>query len=129
MELNINFTLMNTSSEVLKIIESTDEYILVKILASRLDMKNNLSLREITNEDKGYNGQSVILDMEVVEYLDSSTIGTFLTLERRLRELATSLVLLNTVNKIHELLRITGIVDKFISVDSLEEALEAISQS
>tara|TARA_Y100000389_G_C17248328_1_gene406786 strand:+ start:151 stop:492 length:342 start_codon:yes stop_codon:yes gene_type:complete len=113
----------------LKIIESTDEYILVKILASRLDMKNNLSLREITNEDKGYNGQSVILDMEVVEYLDSSTIGTFLTLERRLRELATSLVLLNTVNKIHELLRITGIVDKFISVDSLEEALEAISQS
>jgi anti-anti-sigma factor len=129
MELNINFAPMNTSSGVLKIIESTDEYILVKIYASRLDMKNNLSLREITNEDKGYNGQSVILDMEVVEYLDSSTIGTFLTLERRLRELASSLVLLNTVKKIHELLRITGIVDKFISVDSLEEALEAISQS
>ena len=124
----MHINLMNTSSDVLQVIETTDEHILVKILASRLDMKNNLSLRDITNEDKGYDGQSVILDMEVVEYLDSSTIGTFLTLERKLRELAANLVLLKTMHKIHELLRITGIADKFVSVDSMDEAIEAISQ-
>lgn len=124
----MHIKLMNTSSDVLQVIETTDEHILVKILASRLDMKNNLSLRDITNEDRGYDGQSVILDMEAVEYLDSSTIGTFLTLERKLRELAANLVLLKTMHKIHELLRITGIADKFVSVDSMDEAIEAISQ-
>jgi anti-sigma B factor antagonist len=124
----MHINLMNTSSDVLQVIETTDEHILVKILASRLDMKNNLSLRDITNEDRGYDGQSVILDMEAVEYLDSSTIGTFLTLERKLRELAANLVLLKTMHKIHELLRITGIADKFVSVGSMDEAIEAISQ-
>lgn len=117
---------MNTSSKVLEIVEKTDQFIHIKILSSKLDMKNNLSLRGITKEENGYEGQSVILNMDVVDYLDSSTIGTFLNLERSLRELAAKLILLNPGKKIHELLRITGISDKFTLANSLEEAISQL---
>jgi len=93
----------------------SDKGVLVVSLAGDITWQNAARLRErlLTLVQKGF--RSLVLNMESVDYADSSGLSVFLSVSRKLRSMNGSLLLINAAEPIVRALRQTRLCD-FIPV-------------
>ena len=70
---------------------------------------------------------SLVVDMTGVEYLNSSVLGKFITLHRRLHRKSGRLVLCNPSDTVREILQTSRLLDYFRVTDNIPAAISALS--
>jgi len=98
--------------------------LVIKILEERIDLKNFDSFIEILKEVSSETQNRVVLDMENVDFLDSSGLGSVLTFCRELNNVNRDLRVANCSSQVLTLFNITELSDKIPIFDNVEEAVK-----
>ncbi|MCP4134406.1 MAG: STAS domain-containing protein [bacterium] len=86
------------------------------------DIKNNFE--NILNQDK-----NLIIDIFQVTFIDSSSLGLFLSYTKKLKKINRHFIIIKATDKIMKILEHTKII-KFITLfDSLSDALEFLKEN
>ena len=98
-----------------------------------LDIKGKITLgsgdiilRDRINQLKNDGVKKIILNLEDVNYVDSSGIGELVSCHATISKAKGKLVLLNMTNKIKDLLQITQLIKVFDNYTDEEEAVKAL---
>lgn len=96
-------------------------------LEGRMDLANAMKAESRLSEMLGEGAVKVIIDLEKLDYLSSSGLRLFISVEKKLRERNGRLVLSALSSPVENLLNITQLQDLFIIRKTLPEALEAFN--
>ena len=70
----------------------------------------------------------MVMNLENVEYIDSSGLGALVTLLKKLRSGNGKLVLVNTKSSVKQILGLTNLDKVFIIENSMESAIDALGR-
>lgn len=76
-----------------------------------------------------FDKQKVILSLISVEYLTSSVLGKLITMHRKLHRKQGRLVLCDLQPEVREIMRMSRLIDYFVTVDSVEQALVSVQSA
>lgn len=103
----------------------------VRILMSHMTEEDNIivfgdHLQSLPNQ---YGCQKIVLDCQLVQYVTSSVLGKLITLHRSLHRSSGNFVLCNVSESFAEVLQTSRLHTYFTITESVDEALQRISQS
>lgn len=92
-------------------------------VSGEVDVYSAPALGDRINEILDSGQRRVVVDLNAVEFIDSTGLGTLVGGHNRARELGGQLHLVCAVDRVIKLLRITGLDDVFTISPSVQEAI------
>lgn len=92
-------------------------------LAGSLDIATSPSVRATLTDASGRGSHRIIVDLQQVDFLDSTGLGALIGAQRRAREFEGEVRLVAKEGQILRLLRITGLLKVFAVYPNLDEAV------
>jgi anti-sigma B factor antagonist len=84
----------------------------VVTLAGELDMRATFGLEpELERLTRDTDAEALVIDMDGVEFMDSSALGLLLTTQQRLRDHGIRFLLANPSRGVRRMLELTGVAD------------------
>jgi len=104
--------------------EIRETSLIIKVNEIELDLFNASRFREALLKTAVTDLNSIILDLENVEYMDSSNLGILIEFLQYVKKNNKSLKLLNCQEKILNIMKSTRLIKLFQISDSLESAMK-----
>ena len=113
-------------SEILTTTKQTDFYQIDQFIIKELDMSNSVTVTDhYRGQNKALSTKCLILDLENINYIDSSGIGCLISLQ--IKDYGPEkLILTNVKGKIWNIFIISGIENKIHKAENLKEAISQI---
>jgi anti-sigma B factor antagonist len=104
------------------------DYTLVTV-HGEIDLYNSRDLKEKINVlETTEDSHNLILDIQDVDYIDSTGLGILIGIKRRTTERDGILILVLHSDRINKLFEITGLIKIFTIARSLDDAIEAVKK-
>ena len=108
-------------------IEYKEDYVLITP-GKEIEVYNIAEIKESIFEILERGNKKIIINLEMVEYIDSSGLGVLVTVLKRVRNLEGKLILLNPRSVVKQILGLTNL-DKVFSIEgSIESAVESLGR-
>lgn len=108
----------------LKMRKSKDVFIID--VSGEMDLYNSYKLKELVMKMMERQVKSVVINMEEVEYIDSSGIGALIHIYSTMKKGACQLYLTNIHGSVKKVIELTKLMGYFPITNSLEEALQKL---
>jgi anti-sigma B factor antagonist len=108
----------------LKIRKSGETYIID--VTGEMDLYNSYKLKELVMKMLEKNVQSFIINLEQVDYIDSSGIGALIYICSTIKKMNNKLIISNIHGSVKKVIELTKLMGYFPISASLEEALKKI---
>ena len=111
----------------LKIRKNQEVYIVD--ITGEMDLYNSYKLKELIAKMLERSVKGIILNMEEVEYIDSSGIGALIYICSTLKKKNLKLYITNIHGSVKKVIELTKLMGFFPITNSLEEALQKLADS
>ena len=111
----------------LKIRKNKEVYIVD--ITGEMDLYNSYKLKELVAKMLERSVQGIILNMEEVEYIDSSGIGALIYISSTLKKQNVRLFITNIHGSVKKVIELTKLMGFFPITNSLEEALQKLADN
>lgn len=91
-----------------------------------LDMYNSKTLKDLFAKIIAKNITKMVLNLEKVDYIDSSGVGTLIQIHAQSKQKRIQLYLCNIQGTVKKVLTLTKLDNFFPTADSIEDAVKAI---
>ena len=108
-------------------IEYKEGYVLVTP-NEEIEVYNIAEIKESIFEIVERGNNKMVMNLENVEYIDSSGLGALVTLLKKLRSGNGKLVLVNPKSSVKQILGLTNLDKVFIIKNSMESAIDALGR-
>lgn len=92
-------------------------------ISGNLDMNNVKLVKEIFDKEVEKGSKNIAIDMSNLNYIDSSGIGVFIGLMRKLKEVGGSVILFNLTENIKRIFQMTKLLGFFKVYENENELL------
>lgn len=116
---------MNDRPGVIQVTSETTRGALVVRIRGEVDMRTAPRFRSLLNDYAQRAAGPVLLDLAGVTYMDSSGVGTLVSVKRELERTGRRFVLMNLQGRVRSVLEITHLDRFFRIAANLDEALSA----
>lgn len=113
---NLNFT-----------VNQTDNLVIFKLNNKKLDAELSGELKAKFLIYSQQDVEALIIDLSVVEYVDSAGLGALLLAKRQMNQYGYPVILVGVNENVMNLINISQIQTQFHFFNSIEEAIEALS--
>lgn len=104
-------------------IERPEQGIVVVVPNSDIDMSRSPELRSVLRQEMGGSTHKVVVDLDAVEYMDSSGLATLVEAMRNAGNSDTKIVICNMSPKVSAIFEIARLDSFFSIVNSRDEAI------
>ncbi len=104
-------------------VERPEQGVVVLVPNSDIDMSRSPELRSVLRQEMGTSVHKVVVDLDDVQYMDSSGLATLVEAMRNAGGSNTKLVICNMNPKVSAIFEIARLDSFFSIVDSREEAI------
>ena len=111
----------------LKIRKNKEVYIVD--ITGEMDLYNSYKLKELVAKMLERSVQGIILNMEEVEYIDSSGIGALIYISSTLKKQNVRLFITNIHGSVKKVIELTKLMGFFPITNSLEETLQKVADN
>ena len=111
----------------LKIRKNKEVYIVD--ITGEMDLYNSYKLKELVAKMLERSVKGIILNMEEVEYIDSSGIGALIYISSTLKKQNVRLFITNIHGSVKKVIELTKLMGFFPITNSLEEALQKLADN
>lgn len=95
---------------------------IVTIDEKRIDMTISRTFRETVEHLIAEKPKTIIFDLQATDYMDSSALGTLISLVRQMRALDGEIRIVNLSTSLRSLFRLSKVEDIFTVYETIEEA-------
>ena len=95
-------------------------------VSGEMDLYNSYKLKELVMKMMERQVKSVVLNMEEVEYIDSSGIGALIHIYSTMKKASCQLYITNIHGAVKKVIELTKLMGYFPITNSLEEALQKL---
>lgn len=93
-----------------------------------LDLYNAHELKEIVNKLTNKKVEKLVINMESVDYIDSSGVGALIHIFTNMKKIGARLKIANVHGSVAKVIKLTKLMNYFPIVDNLNLALQQLSQ-
>lgn len=104
-------------------IERPEQGIVVLVPKADIDMSNSPELRMVLRQEMGGDTHKIVVDLDEVEYMDSSGLATLVEAMRNAGGTSLKIVICNMNPKVNAIFEIARLDSFFSIVDSRDEAI------
>ncbi|MCR9077068.1 MAG: STAS domain-containing protein [bacterium] len=104
-------------------VERPEQGVVVLAPNSDIDMSRSPELRSVLRQEMGGDTHKVVIDLDAVEYMDSSGLATLVEAMRNAGNSSAKLVICNMNPKVSAIFEIARLDSFFSIVDSRDEAI------
>lgn len=108
-------------------IEYNGDYVHI-IPDKEIEVYNIAEIKETIFEILERGNKKIIINLEMVEYIDSSGLGVLVTVLKRVRNLEGKLILLNPKSAVKQILGLTNLDKVFSIEENMESAVESLGR-
>lgn len=83
-------------------------------VSGEIDISSSIKLKEVVNSLIEEKKSSMVIDIEEVEYIDSTGLGTFIGIVKKIKEAGNEIILLKPRPAVTKLFAITGLDQIFV---------------
>ena len=95
-------------------------------VAGEMDLYNSYKIKELVMKMMERQVKSVVINMEEVEYIDSSGIGALIHIYSTMKKSGCQLYITNIHGSVKKVIELTKLIGYFPITNSLEEALQKL---
>lgn len=95
-------------------------------VSGEMDLYNSYKLKELVMKMMERQFKSVVINMEEVEYIDSSGIGALIHIYSTMKKASCQLYITNIHGSVKKVIELTKLMGYFPITNSLEEALQKL---
>lgn len=95
-------------------------------VSGEMDLYNSYKLKELVMKMMERQVKSVVINMEEVEYIDSSGIGALIHIYSTMKKASCQLYITNIHGSVKKVIELTKLMGYFPITNSLEEALQKL---
>lgn len=108
-----------------------EDVAVVTITVPQLTDESNVEIlgRDLFSLVEQYDQRKVVLSLERVDYLTSSVLGKLISLHRKMHRSEGKLVLCQLRPEVREVLHLSRLIDYFLTVETLDQALAAVQSA
>jgi len=108
-------------------IRKTEEIFIIDVIGE-MDLYNSYKLKELVTKMLEKDVKQFVINLEHVDYIDSSGIGALLFICSTLKKLNLQLSITNVHGSVEKVIELTKLTGFFPLVDTLENAIAQMSQ-
>jgi anti-anti-sigma factor len=108
----------------LKMRKNNDVFIID--VSGEMDLYNSYKLKELVMKMMERQVKSVVINMEAVDYIDSSGIGALIHIYSTMKKASCQLYMTNIHGSVKKVIELTKLMGYFPITNSLEEALQKL---
>ena len=108
-------------------IRKTEEIFIIDVIGE-MDLYNSYKLKELVTKMLEKDVKQFVINLEHVDYIDSSGIGALLFICSTLKKLNLQLSITNVHGSVEKVIELTKLTGFFSLVDTLENAIAQMSQ-
>lgn len=108
----------------LKMRKNKDVFIIY--VSGEMDLYNSYKLKELVMKMMERQVKSVVINMEAVDYIDSSGIGALIHIYSTMKKASCQLYMTNIHGSVKKVIELTKLMGYFPITNSLEEALQKL---
>ena len=110
----------------LKIRKNGDVYIID--VTGEMDLYNSYKLKELVMKMLEKNVKNFVINLEQVDYIDSSGIGALIYICSTIKKMNLNLAIANSHGSVKKVIELTKLMDYFPIANSIEEALLMVKE-
>ena len=110
----------------LKIRKNGDVYIID--VTGEMDLYNSYKLKELVMKMLEKNVKNFVINLEQVDYIDSSGIGALIYICSTIKKMNLNLAIANIHGSVKKVIELTKLMDYFPIANSIEEALLMVKE-
>lgn len=95
-------------------------------VSGEMDLYNSYKLKELVMKMMERQVKSVVINMEAVDYIDSSGIGALIHIYSTMKKASCQLYMTNIHGSVKKVIELTKLMGYFPITNSLEEALQKL---
>ena len=95
-------------------------------VSGEMDLYNSYKLKELVMKMMERQVKSVVINMEAVDYIDSSGIGALIHIYSTMKKASCQLYMTNIHGSVQKVIELTKLMGYFPITNSLEEALQKL---
>lgn len=95
-------------------------------VSGEMDLYNSYKLKELVMKMMERQVKSVVINMEAVDYIDSSGIGALIYIYSTMKKASCQLYMTNIHGSVKKVIELTKLMGYFPITNSLEEALQKL---